>query len=220
MTNPVESNLANRLQRLWKGTLVVAITASYVLLLAWLLVNSGWREALMALLLIAFALFLRYIANDVDRIGWHLSKQASEGEADEATSHNQKHMYRLLVTLTQFPNLALIGYGYLLGGWRWAAGIAAVLIVIEYFCMRVRKVNRSVAFAQASYGFAESGLLTAGPDSIRGLAETREAELQRKLEALERLEEDGLISRKAYEKARDKLRIRHVMESDRPLRAH
>ena len=207
------NQLHTRLQRLWKGTLVVAITAGYLLILTLLLIHRDWKAALMALFLIVLAQFFRYIGDDVDRIGWQLSRQSGESERDEEANRRQKRMHRLLVGLTQLPNLALVGHGYWLGGQRWAIALAIGVVAIEFLHTRIRKVNRAVAFEQASFGFVERGLFE-GPESIARLQETKERRVEERLSTLERMAEEGLISRKAYEKARDKARVRLVLEED------
>lgn len=209
------NQLHTRLQRLWKGTLVVAITAGYLLILTLLLIHRDWKAALMALFLIVLAQFFRYIGDDVDRIGWQLSRQSGKPgrEGDDAANRRQKHMHRLLVGLTQLPNLALIGHGYWLGGERWAIALAIAVVAIEFLHTRIRKVNRAVAFEQASFGFVERGLFE-GPESIARLQETKERRVEERLATLERMADEGLISRKAFEKARDKARVRLVLEED------
>ena len=208
------NQLHTRLQRLWKGTLVVAITAGYLLILTLLLIHRDWKAALMALFLIVLAQFFRYIGDDVDRIGWQLSRQSGEPRpGGEDATVRQKHMHRLLFGLTQLPNLALIGHGYWLGGERWAIALAIAVVAIEFLHTRIRKVNRAVAFEQASFGFVERGLFE-GPESIARLQETKERRIEERLATLERMAEEGLISRKAYEKARDKARVRLVLEED------
>lgn len=217
-----QAELHNRLQRLWKGTLVVAITAGYVLILTLLLIHQDWRAALMALFLIALAQFFRYIGDDVDRIGWQLAQQAAEPQRDvdaARTEGRQIRMHRLLVGLTQLPNLALVGHAYWLGGWQWAAAMFAAVVAIEWLHTRVRKANRAVAFEQASFGFVERGFFHEGPESIRQLRETKERRVEARLRTLEQHAEQGLISRKAYKKARDKARVRMIME-DSEARPH
>ena len=83
------------------------------------------------------------------------------------------------------------------------------LVLIEVLYSRIRSVNRRVEFEEASYGLKDRGPLTRGPDAMRA---SNQARLDRKLEELEALREQGLISRKSYEKARDKHRIRSVIE--------
>lgn len=210
------ADLHTRLQRLWKGTLVVAITAGYLLILTLLLIHRDWRAALMALFLIVLAQFFRYIGDDVDRIGWQLSSHSNKAQerAEDHAQDRQKRMRRLLVGLTWLPNLALVGHGHWLGGPVWAAALFIGVVVIELLHARIRKVNRAVAFEQASFGFADRSLFAGGPESIARLKETKERRVEERLDTLERMAEEGQISRKAYKKARDKARVRLVMEED------
>lgn len=218
------TDLHTRLQRLWKGTLVVAITAGYLLILTLLLIHRDWRAALMALLLIALAQFFRHIGDDVDRVGWQLSRQADPRRepADDDAQQRQTRMHRLLVGLTQLPNLALVGHGHWLGGPAWAAALFVGVVAIELLHAHMRKTNRAVAFEQASFGFAERSLFTftGGPESIAQLKETEERRVEERLGTLERMAEEGRISRKAYRKARDKARVRLVMEEGAAPRFH
>lgn len=210
MTPAVEQpDFHKRLQRLWKGALVVLVSAAYLVLIALYLVLRDWQAALLALLVIAVGLLLRYIGNDVDRIGWQMARA---GGAEAKAARRQKQLYWALATLAQAPNVALVVHGHLLGGWRWALAVAAGVLGVEILYARIRKVNRAVAFAQASYGFTELNAHR-GPEHLGALRETKERELQRKLETLERMAAEGLISRKAYKRARDKLRVRFVVEA-------
>ena len=64
---------ALRLRRLWIGTLYIGIFAIYLLILGLLVVYYGWRPALLSLFLVGLIQLFRYVAFDVDRIGWQLS---------------------------------------------------------------------------------------------------------------------------------------------------
>ncbi|MCY4057283.1 MAG: hypothetical protein OXG44_04700, partial [Gammaproteobacteria bacterium] len=98
---------------------------------------------------------------------------------------------------------------YHLGDLRWMLPILIGVVLIEVLYSRIRSVNRRVEFEEASYGFKDRGPLTRGPEAMQA---SNQARLDRRLEELKTLADEGLISRKAYEKARDKHRIRSVMD--------
>ena len=209
MNSQAETTAQVRLQRLWKGTLFVGIGGGYVLLVALLFIYQGWRAALLALFLIGVAQFFRYIANDVDRIGWRMSNEWSDEPIAESTKRYQRRMLMALVGLAQAINLALIYQAYHLGDLRWMLPTLVGLALIELLYSRIRSVNRRIEFEEASYGFKDRGPLSGGPDAV---AASNQAALDRKLDRLSALADEGQISRKAYEKARDKHRVRSVME--------
>ncbi len=99
--------LALRLLRLWMGTLYIGIFAVYALFLGLLLVYYGWRPALLSLFLIGLIQLFRYVAEDVDRIGWRLSQENIEGEKEGIIRHRNKLRY-LLLTLMLLLNLGLV----------------------------------------------------------------------------------------------------------------
>lgn len=211
MASSAETSARVKLQRLWKGTLFIGIGGGYLLLIALLFVYQGWRPALLALFLIALAQFFRYIANDVDRIGWRMSNEWSGEAISDSTTRYQKRMLVALAVLAQGVNVALVYQAYHLGGLRWMLPILVGLAGIEFLYARIRSVNRRIEFNEASYGFKDRGPLSGGPESIRPSDPARQDELARKLEELKALVDAGEISQKAYEKARDKHRVRAVM---------
>jgi hypothetical protein len=95
-----DSDINVRLQRLWKGTLFVGIAGLYVLIVSMLLIYHGWRRALLSIFLIVLSQFFRYIANDVDRIGWNITNRQQGKEISESTKTYQSLMLYLLVGLT------------------------------------------------------------------------------------------------------------------------
>lgn len=207
-----------RLGRLWKGTLLVGVASGYALLVALMFVHHGWQPALLALLLIVVSQFLRYIAADVDRIGWNLARQRDEvgdGEqgADANAARDQRHLFRLLVALAQIVNLALVAQALLVGGVPRAVATLVGLAVVEVLFARIRSVNRRVAFERASYG-AQDSVLMDRPAPGEPWDEARTEKLKQKLDRLKRMAEDGEISQKAYAKARDRWLVRRVMEED------
>ena len=209
MSLQAETTAQVRLQRLWKGTLFVGIGGGYVLLVAMLFIYQRWRAALLALFLIGVAQFFRYIANDVDRIGWRMSNEWSDEPIAESTKRYQRRMLVALVGLAQAINLALIYQAYHVGDLRWMLPTLVGLALIELLYSRIRSVNRRIEFEEASYGFKDRGPLSGGPDAV---GTSNRAALDRKIDRLRALADEGQISRKAYEKARDKHRVRSVME--------
>ena len=127
-------------------------------------------------------------------------------------------MLYLLLGLLQLVNLALIYQGYVLAGITWALGTLAGLVFIELLYSQVRGVNRRVEFEQASYGFRDKGVFSDGPESMSPSDRAKKDKLDRKLERLREMADEGLISQKAYQKTRDRYRIHGVMDDDRFLR--
>lgn len=206
-----------RLQRLAKGALFVGIAAGYTLLLAWTLVFHSWKPALLALFFVIVGQFFRHIASEADRLGWRLDVDtANVPEADSRTRAYQKRMLLLFTSLAQLPNLALMAQAWHLAALPWAAATAGALLAIELLYVLVRHLNRETAFREASYGFKDRNPLTDGPAPINESCQQREAEVERKLEELHQLMEAGRISKKAYEKACDRHRVRVVMAKDVP----
>lgn len=214
-----------RLRRLWKGTLLVAVGAGYVFLAALLLIQHGWRSALLALFFIVVAAFLRYIGNDVDRVGWNLSRGLAGGQRQgaaaaeaptkgqtETAMRYQSRLFRGLWALAQAVNVGLVAQGLLVGGVERALATAAGLAFLEVLFWQIRRVNHAVTFEQASYGIGEPRL--PAPSAADPWDQAGTARLNRKLEKLAEMAEAGTISRKAHRKARDKWLVRSVMQED------
>ena len=213
MATPDDSDIRLRLQRLWKGTLFVGVAGGYLGLLAGGLILFGWRAALLALFFVLLGQCLRYIANDIDRLGWSMARAAesADGRFDAATKRDQRRMLRLLGTLALLPSVALTAQAYVLGDWQAASVVAAVLTLVEALYLAIRRANRRTAFTEASYGLRDNSLFGRGPDSVRDLAETRAVRVERRLGELKAMADEGRISQRAYEKARDKHRVDLVM---------
>ncbi|MEM7015715.1 MAG: hypothetical protein AAF512_00070 [Pseudomonadota bacterium] len=203
------SNVQLRLQRLWKGTLLIGIGGAYVLFLGLLFIYYGWRAALMAVFVLVLSQFFRYIANDIDRIGWQISKDA---KFSDDTKHYQSRLIYLMVGLILLLNVALITQAYLLGGLEWTIGTVAILAFVEILYIQVRKVNRTTEFEQASYGLTEGNVLQDGPER------NSPPDIEKKLERLKSLADDGKISQKSYEKTRDAYWIHSVMGNELKIR--
>ena len=213
-----ESQYLIRLRRLWKGTLYIGIVAFYITVVVGSLVLINWQAGLFALGLVGLSQLFRYVASEVDRIGWLLQTQNTEDDGsrldedqDLSTNKLRRNLFRLLALLVQLPNIALIIYVYGNVGMLWSVACVAALALIELMYQEIRRVNRKVAYREASYGFQDRAMFTS--DQTGGTREGQDAALKDRLERLEQLVDEGKISRKGYEKARDRYWIRHVMEA-------
>ncbi len=209
--NESESQYLTKLRRLWKGTLYIGIVASYIAILVATVLLIGWTAGLLALGLLALSQLFRYIASEVDRIGWVIRDQHDAEQQAEGTTSLKRRLFALLTFLVQLPNVTLVVYIYMKIGIPWSVVLVVTLIVIELLYQEIRRVNRKVAYREASYGFQERSMLASGHQGT-ATHEGQDATLTDRLDRLEQLVDEGKITRKAYEKARDKYWIRHVME--------
>ncbi len=194
--------LALRLRRLWMGTLYIGVFAVYTLLLGLLLVHYGWRPALLSLFLIGLIQLFRYVAYDVERIGWLLSQQNIEGEKEEIVQHRTRLQF-LLQALILLLNLAIVYQVYLVSRWQQAIALLIGLILVEMMFRQIRATNRQISYESPLYGIKHTGPMTASPESSR---------VEEKLAQLKQMAEREEISQKAYEKVRDRELIRRVMD--------
>ncbi len=215
---PSENRYLIKLRRLWKGTLYIGIVALYVAVAVGALLLIGWQAGLLILGLVALSQLFRYVASEVDRIGWLLQTENLDDtqlNPDEHESRRTNKLRRnllgLLALLVQLPNIALVVYVFGSIGMLWSVACFSALVVVELMFQEIRRVNRKVAYREASYGFQDRSLLTPGHHEIN--REGQVASLEDRLEELEALVDEGKISRASYEKARDKYWIRHVMET-------
>lgn len=214
-TAPPDSEIRLRLQRLWKGTLFVGVGGAYIALLAGALILFGWQAALLVVFLVLLGQCFRYIANDIDRLGWAMGRDGpSKVEGSAATRRDQTRLLWILGILVLAPSAALIVQAQYLGSGRVALVVGVTLAFVEALYMAIRRVNRRTAFQEASYGLRDRSLFSRGPDNMRALERTRAERVERQLEQLEAMADDGRISRRAYEKARDKLRVELVMKQE------
>ena len=214
-TAPPDSEIRLRLQRLWKGTLFVGVGGTYIALLAGALILFGWQAALLAVFLVLLGQCFRYIANDIDRLGWAMGRDGpSKVEGSAATRRDQTRLLWILGILVLVPSAALILQAQYLGGGRVALVAGVTLAFVEALYMAIRRVNRRTAFQEASYGLRDRSLFSRGPDDMRALRRTRAERVDHQLEQLKAMADDGRISQRAYEKARDKLRVDLVMKEE------
>ena len=100
------------------------------------LIHHGWRAALLSVFFIALAQLFRYIANDVDRIGWSIDRDRESGVGD-ATRRYQRSMLYLSFGLTQAQHLALIVQAGVVAGPAPALAMLATLVFIEVLYARI-----------------------------------------------------------------------------------
>ena len=184
------------------GTLYIGIFAVYALLLGLLLVYYGWRPALFSLFLIGLIQLFRYVADDVDQIGWLLSRENIEGEKEGIIRHRNKLRY-LLLTLMLLLNLTIVYQMYLVSSWQQAVVLPVGLILVEMMFRQIRSTNRQSDYRSPLYGIKQPGTITTGQES---------SGLEEKLAELKQMAERGEISQKAYAKARDRELIKRVMD--------
>ena len=207
-----DSPYLTKLRRLWKGTLYIGIVALYIAVVVVTLVLIGWQAGLLAVGLVALSQVFRYVASEVDRIGWVIRSQNDDEREIGGTTKLRRRLFALLTLLVQFPNIALVVYVYTNIGLPWSVVLLIALMAVELLFQEIRRVNQKVAYREASYGFQDRSLLTPGQQGV-GSQEGRDVTLTDRLARLEKLADEGKISRRGYEKARDKYWIRHVMES-------
>jgi len=202
-----------KLRRLWKGTLYICVVALFVAVVVTTLVLLGWQSSLLALGLLALSQVFRYVASEVDRIGWVLRLQSDDENQGQSTTRLRRALLVLLIILVQLPNIALVAFViYEDVGIDWSFAYFVTLVVIEILFQEIRRVNQSVAYREASYGLPDrSPLMVGAHDGLKH--ESRDAILVDRLDRLEKLVDEGKISRKSFEKARDRYWVRHVMES-------
>jgi hypothetical protein len=108
----------------------------------------------------------------------------------------------LLFALAQLVNVALVWQVAAVDGAGSAVATAGLLALIEALYALVRRANRRAAFDAASYGLV---------DGLRFSDAAREERIERKLAHLAAMADAGSISRKAYDDACDRYRVRAVM---------
>ncbi|MCB1176690.1 MAG: hypothetical protein KDK36_03830 [Leptospiraceae bacterium] len=204
-----------KLRRLWKGTLYVGITGLYSFLLGVLLFYKDFLSALLVFFLIFLVQLFRYIANDVDRLGWIMSQKDTTDKDIEARKY-QKKMMILLLLLVQLSNLGIVYKIYTISNLDYTIMVVFGVVIVELLFLRIRKVNKIIDYERASYGINNYDPLIDGP-SGNDTNDYLEAEelppktLEEKLEILKEMAKKGQISQKAYEEVRDRELIDRVM---------
>ena len=108
-----------KLRRLWKGTLYIGIAALYIVVVVLTLILIDWQAGLLAVGLVGLSQVLRYIASEVDRIGWVIRSQNDDEQEIGNAITLRRRLFGLLTLLVQLPNIALVIYIYTNIGLNW-----------------------------------------------------------------------------------------------------
>ena len=209
------NDIALKLRKLWKGTIYIGITGVYVLLLGMVLVFTGLRPALLTFFLIALVQLFRYIAGDVDRLGWVMDNKEVSGEQEDTRSYQSK-MLLLLFSIIQISNLAIVYQTYQISTGSWAFLAFIGIFAIELMFMKIRKINHEVDYELASYGLKDNGPICHGANAqdFNESKFTKEnEEIDKKLETLKLMVDKGELTQKAYEEVRDQQLIKRIMNN-------
>ena len=207
-----------KLRQLWKGTLYVGIVGIYLSTLGIHLFRSGWGSAAIVMFFIALVQLFRYIANDVDRLGWIMREDELTNEQKKVKQY-QSSMYAFLFSLMQFANLGIVYFSLDLSN-NIAGFIAGGLVITEVIFNVIRNVNRTIDYERASYGIKDASPVFHGPDYQTAYTdydqpeekiETYEEKSDKKIAKLQAMVDKGLISQKAFEEARDKEIVERIM---------
>lgn len=213
--SPFLLDLDVKLRRLLKGTLYIAVASVYVAIVALVFLMHGWKAALLSGSLIAVSLILRFVSDEVYRIGQIITKND-----DTETSKNgsvrglQRWLYVLILGLVYLSCVGLIAQTFVLASQTWLVSLVVSLIAVELAFIWIRQVNKQISFRQASYGLPERDPFGFHASRQSQLNIEKDERLDRKIAELESLVNDGKISQLAFEKARDRHRIKNVMERD------
>jgi hypothetical protein len=206
--------LVVKLRRLWKGTLFTAIGGLYIALAGALFLNDGWLTLLLTVFLVGIGQFFRYVANDVDHIGWLLRSNQVQGNDSEAKTY-QRRLVVFLFACIQLLNLGVALRVFVTTSWQLAVIVIVALTAVESLYFYVRMINRRIEFKSVSYGYSDGAILSSGPDRSHPeeyAQRKRTRSLEEKLEALKEMVEKGEISEAAYLRVRDEQLIQKMMK--------
>jgi hypothetical protein len=214
-TNEKSTNdIALKLRKLWKGTIYIGISGVYIFLLGMVLMFVGLKAALLTFFLIALVQLFRYVAGDVDRLGWVMENKDISG-VQEDTRKYQSKMLLLLFSLIQISNLAIIYQTYVVSTKMWALLTFLGILAVELMFRQIRNLNHEIDYELASYGIKDRNAISSGAHS-QEVHETSSAKsnekIDIKLEKLKSMAENGDITQKAYEEIKDRELIKRIME--------
>lgn len=234
-TDTAPSNLDTRLRRLLKGALYICITGIYVSIVSLMFFGSHWKDALLSIVLIAFSLVLRFLSEELYYLGKQLRSDSSNQKPTSARL--QKCFYRITVLLIHVTSVGLLvqtffvldrlGFNVLqdpvnqvavelawfgIGSLIWLGSLLLGLLVNEVMFIWIRRVNAQISYRLASYGYREGDPFGLAGNEHGVQRREAEAVLEKNIATLSGMVEDGKISKKNFEKYRDKHRIEFVMK--------
>ena len=209
------ADLDVKLRRLLKGTLYIAIASVYVAIVALVFLMHWWKAALLSGSLIFVSLVLRYVADEVYRIGQIIAQDDESGNSVSGSIRGlQRWIYVLILGLVYLACTGLVVQTYVLATQTWLASLVVALIGVELAFVWIRRLNKQISYRHASYGMQEGGPFGFPSTRQSELGKEKDERLDRKIDELGSLVEEGKISQRAFEKARDKYRIDNVMDRD------
>ena len=214
-TNEKSTNdIALKLRKLWKGTIYIGISGIYIFLLGMVLMFVGLKAALLTFFLIALVQLFRYVAGDVDRLGWVMENKDISGVKEDTRKYQSK-MLLLLFVLIQISNLAIIYQTYAVSTKMWTLLTFIGFIGVELMFRQIRSLNHEIDYELASYGIKDRNPISSGAHS-QNMHETSSVKanekIDKKLEKLKFMAENGDITQKAYEEIKDRELIKRIME--------
>ena len=111
-TTFVAGDYETRLRRLLKGILYVLITGLYVAVVLAVFFGTGWKAAILTILLIAFSLALRFVGDEIYRIGKMIGGGVDSETAHESAQSLKTRFYIFCVVLVHVIALGLLGQIY------------------------------------------------------------------------------------------------------------
>jgi len=208
------NDIALKLRKLWKGTIYIGISGIYIFLLGMVLMFVGLKAALLTFFLIALVQLFRYVAGDVDRLGWVMENKEISG-AQEDTRKYQSKMLLLLFSLIQLSNLAIIYQIHVISTKMWALFAFFGILAIELMFRQIRNLNHEIDYELASYGIKDRNPISDGansPMTHENNSAKANDKIDKKLDTLKSMVENGDITEKAYEEVRDRELIKRIMD--------
>ncbi len=110
--------------------------------------NVGFLGALLTTFLISVVQLFRYIAGDVDRLGWVMTGKNIADTVTGQGESTQKYQSRML-KLIQTANLAIVYQCYVTSSAMWAGIAFVAFVAVELMFKQIRKTSHDLAAIKA-----------------------------------------------------------------------